>query len=103
MDHHNHLSQHWKISGYNPELFVVDEAHRICVTTRNPEEESLFRSLLNYSAKKYLFTTAIEKVLKQDEEDQEIWYSMDSSYMEMRFVKMTSAKEYRKELFQTID
>lgn len=36
-----------KYLDYNPELFVVDEAHRTCVTSKGPEEESLFRSLLN--------------------------------------------------------
>src|SRR5437764_1482896 len=38
----------------NPELFVVDEAHRTCVTSKSIEEESLFRSLIKFPANKYL-------------------------------------------------
>lgn len=65
-----------KYKDYNPELLIVDEAHHTCVTSKSPTEESLFRSLLIFPAKKYLFMTATEKVLKQD--DDEICYSMDN-------------------------
>lgn len=69
-----------KYKDYNPELFVVDEAHRTCVMDKPTEEETLHRSLLRFSVKKYLFMTATEKILKQniEEESQEAWYSMDN-------------------------
>lgn len=62
---------------YHPELFIVDEAHRTCVVTKLSEENSLFRSLLTFPARKYLFMTATEKVLRNDGEE-EYWYSMNS-------------------------
>jgi len=72
--------------GYNPELFVVDEAHRTCVMNKSAEQKSLFRSLLSFPTRKYLFMTATEKVLKEkiqdinDEEydDEKAWYSMNN-------------------------
>jgi len=47
-----------------PDLLVVDEAHHLCVTSRSAKEESLFRSVLKFNAKKYLFMTATEKILR---------------------------------------
>jgi superfamily II DNA or RNA helicase len=58
-----------KCNEYNPDLFIVDEAHHTCVTSKSADEESLFRTLLSFPAKKYLFMTATEKVLKQDVKD----------------------------------
>lgn len=62
-----------------PDLFVIDEAHRTCVTSKLSDEDSMFRNLLNLKAKKHLFMTATEKVLMQNEDEEDgIWYSMDS-------------------------
>jgi predicted helicase len=41
-----------KCKEYNPDLFIVDEAHHTCVTSKSNEEDSMFRSLLSFSAKK---------------------------------------------------
>jgi superfamily II DNA or RNA helicase len=67
-----------KCAEYNPKLFILDEAHHTCVTSKSAEEESLFRSMLKFTANKHLFMTATEKVLKDDDNDDELWYSMDN-------------------------
>jgi superfamily II DNA or RNA helicase len=69
-----------KCKDYNPELLIVDEAHHTCVTSKSDEEDSLFRSLLRFPTRKYLFMTATEKVLKHTEDNKETpWYSMNSN------------------------
>ena len=82
-----------KYQQYNPELFIIDEAHRTCVPGKAADELSSFRSLLNFPASKYLFMTATEKVIRSknssenasviSDEDEiisenQVWYSMDN-------------------------
>jgi len=79
-----------KFKDHNPDLLIVDEAHHTCVSSKSSGEESPFRSLLNFPAKRYLFMTATEKIIRQCSEDEEQpWYSMDSKFYGDEIYKKT--------------